>query len=248
MWLLGHIHAPREYRSPGHELALYPGSPWALDPGETGTHGVWIAEFGPDREVTLTSIPISPVRYDTRTVDLTGVEDEDGFQGALVDALNDLGRSAIAAHGEGPLSTVSARLRFTGRSPAHRMVSSWIEKAWHVSPFPMGSIVVEIDAITSEVRPTIQLAQLAVGTDLVAETARLILALDESAPEALYDDLIERTFRDMRNIHELPGYASLVAREPDRMMTGPTKDDVRHLLQAQAWTVLSALVAQREDA
>ncbi|MEI6035409.1 MAG: DNA repair exonuclease [Verrucomicrobiae bacterium] len=69
-WVLGHIHIPLRIAS-AKVPSIYPGSPQALDFGETGLHGVnWLeiqgtkAAFGP-------SVPISTVRYDIETVDVS---------------------------------------------------------------------------------------------------------------------------------------------------------------------------------
>jgi predicted phosphodiesterase len=69
-WVLGHIHLPQIIVG-AKVPAIYPGSPQALDFGETGVHGVsWLviegtnATFGP-------TIPISTVRYAFETVDVS---------------------------------------------------------------------------------------------------------------------------------------------------------------------------------
>ena len=43
-WLLGHIHAHDLVAETNRPWVLYPGSPQALDPGETGAHGPWVVE------------------------------------------------------------------------------------------------------------------------------------------------------------------------------------------------------------
>src|SRR4029079_11810113 len=48
-WLLGHIHVPRIWQEPGQPNVLYPGSPFPLDPGESGKHGVWMLEIERDQ-------------------------------------------------------------------------------------------------------------------------------------------------------------------------------------------------------
>ena len=71
-WLLGHIHKPNLFKSPNQASILYPGSPQAMDFGETGAHGVWTLD-------TETMIPehwqISTVRYENSIeLDLTSSE------------------------------------------------------------------------------------------------------------------------------------------------------------------------------
>ena len=100
----------------------------------------------------------------------------------------------------------------------------------------------------AEARPPIDLAQLATGADPAAETARLIMALDQSAPDPLYEAIVQDTLLAMTTISQLPAYASLPIQEQDGQAGGPTEHDARALLMLKAWDVMSALVAQREQA
>lgn len=58
-WLLGHIHAPHLTKEAG-AWVLMPGSPPALDPGEPGPHGPWIAEVSGHRALTAPGLPPGP--------------------------------------------------------------------------------------------------------------------------------------------------------------------------------------------
>ncbi|HEU0164259.1 MAG TPA: DNA repair exonuclease, partial [Thermomicrobiales bacterium] len=126
-WLLGHIHAARVLTGPqGRGTAIYPGSPYALDPGEPGTHGVWLATFQPGEPVALRPIPLSPVRYESREVDLADVVDEEGFLRALSSAMRD---PTFSSQSDGSLEAISLRLTFTGRSAAHQDILAWSDRA-----------------------------------------------------------------------------------------------------------------------
>lgn len=240
-WLLGHIHAPAISGGPGSKKALYPGSPWALDPGEPGVHGVWMVEIASDRTVSLRQIAISPVRYHSLTIHLDDVCEEAEFQEALTGALVTLGQQAIAEHGEGTLKVVSTRIHCVGRCPAHRLVPAWIERVRQdIDLFPVGSTRIEIDKIASDVRPAVDLSSLAQGSDPVSQTARLILALDQPEPSSVYRELVYHTRQEMTAIYNLAGYASLRSEE------SPTDADASALIRARAWELLSVLIAQKE--
>ena len=64
-WILGHVHATKQWFDP---LALYPGSPQALDAGETGIHGCYILKVD-GRQCEFERIQISTVRYETAHID-----------------------------------------------------------------------------------------------------------------------------------------------------------------------------------
>src|SRR6476469_1482891 len=127
-WLLGHIHVPRAYQSASGGQALYPGSPYAMDPGEEGVHGVWLVSFEPGQPVAPELIAISPVRYVSTSIDLSGVADESEFQRAMADALVKLGTPAGNDRSGAHLGAVSCRIRFVGDCPAHAASSGRAEK------------------------------------------------------------------------------------------------------------------------
>lgn len=247
LWLLGHIHAAHTFHGPRGQVAMYPGSPYAMDPGEPGTHGIWLVEFSDAQPPMRKFLPISPVHYVEASVDLTDVVDEGGFQHALAEALQRVGESAIQEHTGGMLAVVSARLRLTGRSPAHHSIPVWARKVeTETGSFRVGAVSIEIDRVVSDVRPAIDLDRLANGNTPVAETARLLLALREDDLKPEYADLVQRVEDDVVRIHRHTGYASLAQNERENEFHRPDTETARSLLMRQGWRLLSELVAQKE--
>ncbi len=246
LWLLGHIHAPRQFTSPAGGLAFYPGSPWAMDPGEPGVHGAWIAHFAPGQAVTLEQRAISPVHFDRASVDLSTITGEADFMDALLTTLRIRGADAIARH-EPTLRVVSCRLHLTGATALHRELAGWMRRAQEdLGPISTaGQAVIQLDELTSDVRPAIDLAQFARGADPAGEAARLILALDEPALDPAYAPLLQAARASIGGIHRHTGYAALGGLEAG---DGPTDNDVRALLRDQAWSLLAALLASKEAA
>lgn len=248
LWLLGHIHAPGMFTSPDGRVAFYPGSPFAMDPGEPGAHGVWLLDIVPDLPLVPTLTTLSPVRYDFVTVDLTGVADEAGFLEALAGALSATGQSAIADDDGNVLEVVSCRVRLTGRSPVHQDVYGWMERARsEMESFPVGRVSIQIERFIHDVRPVTDLNRLASGNDPVAETARLLIALDAPELDEPYARLVARTVDDLLSVYNHSGYASVRASEQPEKVGGPREDDARQLLAEQGWRLLSTLIAQRKD-
>lgn len=242
--LLGHIHVTNTFHGPEDRKALYPGSPYALDPGEKGLHGIWMADIEPSGSVSLNQIPISPVHYAATEVDLQGITDEPGFQRQLSFALQELGERASGLYGSASLKVVSARLTCIGECPAHMMVDTWIQQArTSMATYPVGSISIELDTLTSSVRPPIDLHQRAEGSDPVAEAAKIILALDEVSPAPPYSTLIADTLDRMQKVYEHPGYAWLKTPDIGRS-DAPDESGARAFIRSRAWELLSLLVAQ----
>lgn len=74
LWVLGHIHKPGNWKSPGCEI-WYPGSPQSLSPKEQGAHGPLLIEVSGKNDIQTTHIPLSPVRYETISVALGQTEE-----------------------------------------------------------------------------------------------------------------------------------------------------------------------------
>ncbi len=248
-WLLGHIHAPQQFPDTNGCRALYPGSPYAMDPGEPDPHGVWMLTFEPGRPIAPELIAISPVRYAQMNIDVTGIDDRDSFLDRLTSALLAAGTVGDDDRSAMHLSAVSCRIRLTGSSTAHQLIPHWAELARQdIAPYPAGRVSVFIDEITVEVRPHIPLDQLVRMNDALGATARLIAALDATVPDAAYADLIRRTAAELSTIHTHPGYAAIRSGEQTDAPSGPTEADARALLRSEGWRLLSALLAQREVA
>jgi hypothetical protein len=244
-WLLGHIHAPQQFPDTNGCRALYPGSPYAMDPGELGPHGVWMLTFEPGRPIVPELIAISPVRYAQVTIDVTGIDDRDGFLDRLTSELLTAGTARDDDRSAAHLAAVSCRIRLTGSSTAHHLIPMWAEQArLDIDPYPAGRVSVYIDEITVDVRPHIPLDQLGRMNDALGATARLIAALDAAVLDPPYADLIRRTAAELSSVHAHSGYAGIRGEDS----SGPTADDARALLRSEGWRLLSALLAQRDVA
>jgi DNA repair exonuclease SbcCD nuclease subunit len=241
-WLLGHIHVPQVFAGPGDTGALYPGSPYAMDPGETGVHGAWLLTLDTNGFEPPRQIPLSPVRYETVAVDLSPVSDEDGLIATLHGAIRDAGQQAIAAQPGGQLQEVSLRLHLTGACSAHKHIGRWANQfRLDSESVVIDSVTVSLDKITVAVTPPVNLAALAEGNDPVAETAKLLLALDLPEPAPEYAELLRRTRASLGAIHADANFAMLPPSDA-------LDEHTRALLRDQGWKLLSALIATRENA
>lgn len=67
-WIVGHVHLPRVFD--GDTPVAYPGSPQALDWGETGPHGFRWLSIENDRATFSDIIHVSTARYNFETIEL----------------------------------------------------------------------------------------------------------------------------------------------------------------------------------
>jgi len=268
-WLLGHVHSPALHEGRGLTPVLYPGSPQAMDPGETGAHGVWIVELASGPTFGARFVPLSTVRYDEVVVDVTGAEGTDEVDARVVDAVRSH-LASVEGSDSGVLRCVSCRLRVVGATPVHRRLAAHLESFVRDLELSVGGVTAQVERVHVETRPTRDLAGLARGRDPVAVVARLLGALEADAlgPEeaALLRDA-ERAAAEVRRARAYAGLrvgpagASNGARFRGGRGAGPgmpstaersgdpaAADAVRDALERQATLLLDALLAQKEDA
>jgi len=100
LWLLGHIHKPAHHIL-GNTHVFYPGSLQALSPKETGQHGALHIELNHTGHIqTYRWIPLSPIRYETHSIDATSVIDQDNLRKFTIDQLTTFHDSIKMEHPE----------------------------------------------------------------------------------------------------------------------------------------------------
>jgi DNA repair exonuclease SbcCD nuclease subunit len=154
-WVLGHVHAGRKWEEP---LAFYPGSPQALDAGESGAHGVhWLTVEGVNLTVSV-AVPLSTVRFEA--VDLE-IGPEESVDDAVLGYLS--GEAA-------PEERLSLRIRLRRVSGARPTV-------------PDGVVAIDrhlyeiVDAV-DVIEQNLDLEREAGQSDARGQAARLLLGLD----------------------------------------------------------------------
>lgn len=241
-WLLGHVHAARPFVADGAATVLYPGSPQAMDPGEPGVHGVWLAELDAGGRFSARQIPLATVRYETADIDIGGLEDE----GELGPRITDVVRRELARRleeGCGPLRYLSLRLRLTGSTALHRRldrITATIGTDLQIEQDGVRAIVERVSAAT---RPARDLEALAKAGDAPGELARLVLGLRGLSQEAEHEQLVARALRAAHTARASTTYAALPADEIEL-----SADQVKDLLAEQALFLLDEILAQKEEA
>ncbi len=86
VWVLGHIHKP-QILIEKEPLVYYPGSPHALSAKEQGVHGAVVLTIHSRTEIERKIIPLSPVRYETIEIDVTGREQKEHVRDVITSEL-----------------------------------------------------------------------------------------------------------------------------------------------------------------
>lgn len=240
-WVLGHIHSPG-VRIDARPLALYPGSPQPLDPGERRAHGPWLVTIPPGGDARAEQIPLATLRYDQIDVDVAGVESPQEATATISATITDHVRSDLDTRW---LDLSLVRVRLTGRTDAHATLVEHHRSMKRDLGFREGSVSVRIESIEVDTRPAIDLEALARGDDATAYLAEVLLTLESGDPNEQYGDVVDDALAAMRQARSANAYTPL------RRETGlddPDEADAIETLERQARVLLDTLLRQKEGA
>lgn len=245
-WVLGHIHAPALHRGrDGEPWILYPGSPQALHPGETGAHGVWLVEVKGGRVEAPRPHPLSTARYEEIQVDVGGILDPQGMEPHLLHAITKAARHLHTESGD-HLRHLCLRLTLTGQTRLPEAIPG-IREALTRPEFDGGlqvdGVGIHIDAATDATVPHLDLEEAAAGPSALGTAARLVLVLEGSrepppGERQEVQELVERTRTRLERLRRERVFHGLQAGVV-------TEGEAREYLQLGARRLLTALSAQR---
>lgn len=236
-WLLGHIHAPRLLES--SSWVLYPGSPQALDPGETGRHGAWIVEVEDGRLGLPSQRPVSSIWYGNFTVDVTGVENESDLEGRLLEGLRKYS-GQIEAESSGHLVHASLRLCVKGLTPIGMQVESVVQNMQSDLVSRVGNATVGLEKVDVQTMPAINLAEHAESHSALGALARMLLELERPEQSPEITELIRKSQQAMERFDRIKELSNLSQRDVTPLM-------VREHLRKQGFALMSHLVSQNNE-
>jgi hypothetical protein len=211
-----------------------PGSPQALDPGEPGPHGPWLASVEGSRIGTPVQQPLSAVWYDELAIDAGPAADETALETLILDALRQRADVISRQAGE-DLHYIGARLRLTGASPLADRVYAIAERLRQDLRIASRNSVLGVDTIACDVTPRLDLAEQARMPTLPGGIARLLQELDRpEAPSAGVADLLRSARQAIEQAENSKEFALFERRPLD-------DNRLRELLRLQAHALLTQL-------
>lgn len=174
-WLLGHVHRPDFGPSGG-----YLGSLSAADPGEEGARGAWLLEVSAGGGVSCEHLPLSPLRFESVPVDVSGLGDPAELGRLVTTAIQEAHQRLFAGMAAASgVRAVGCRLRFTGRSELRAALAGRLAQD---DPrgllLTLDEVAYFVHDVALEVLPDVDLAAVASGSDPLALVARKLLVLD----------------------------------------------------------------------
>ena len=237
-WLLGHVHRPDI--AAGDRPIGYLGSLVGTDPGEPGAHGAWLLEVDADGRLSLALVPLAPLRWESRSVALDGLEEGAEVAVRIAEALDALDRE-IDGDAVRPLA-VGCRLRLTGRTRHRAGVSEALRRddPTAAQPSLRRGTSYFIDTVTMDASPEYDLDALATERSPAGALAQRLRLLDGLGDPDERRALVERA---RRRLAEVVAGAPLAAADS----VPPDEERTVALLRRAGYEALDSLLAQRGE-
>jgi DNA repair exonuclease SbcCD nuclease subunit len=235
-WLLGHIHATKLVHTDGLPWVLYPGSPQAFDPGETGHHGPWLVNVESGSLGLPEQKPLSSVWYGSCDVDLSSAADDAEVESAVIDRIREEAERIITHLSASP-AVISVRLRLVGSTPAAPRVRETVARIAEDLTYTIADARVCIDTVDVQTVPPIDLVEHAKSQSAPGVIARLLLELDGDEKSGDVAELLRQAKIKLEDLERHKDFAGLERRDIDEQL-------VREYLRTGSRALLTQLVAQ----
>ncbi|MGM0375301.1 MAG: metallophosphoesterase family protein [Bacteroidota bacterium] len=242
-WMLGHIHKPDIIRKQDPVIA-YPGSPHALSPKEQGKHGPLQITITSKNDIRVESLPMSPVRYETTQIDVSGDEDKDQLRKLVVDHINQY----KADHGN-ELENVRflvLDLYLTGEHPHSQDIESWMTQITEDLRLE-GSrdAATSVRKVEYNIRPAVKdMAELAKEPSPAGLIAETILAIENGTSTPLLETLLQKWKSGVERINNAPTYFPL---KNENILPDTTDEWGKQEILGECKRILGELINQKDQ-
>lgn len=238
-WMLGHIHKPSLDARATRPIG-YLGSVVGLDPSETGVHGPWLLSIQSQQRFDLEQLPLAPLRWERRALDVEGIASVEALDSALMRALEEL-RASLEREDALPRAA-GLRVALEGSSTLadalHRRVAELNGEG--VAPVDRAGLLCFIESIDDRIRPRVDLASRARGSDPAGLLARKLLALED--PRSAECAELLRGARSALEAEQRRSVSWAVLEQPDL-----SDEPLRARLVRAGWKALERLEETREE-
>lgn len=234
-WLLGHIHAYSLIEK--RPWVLYPGSPQAFDPGETGVHGPWMLQVVDGTLGLPEHYPLSSVWYGSVDVDLSDVEEPTQLEAAILDKVRDEADHVLSQAGPA-LNYISLRMQLVGATAVSDIVAGVVDQITDELSLPAGIGSVGVEKFKIETLPKIDLEETAKLQSAPGAVAKMLLELEQPDVSDEVKQLIREAREELESLQRHKDFAQLERRSI-------SEDMARDYLRTQGRALLTELVEQK---
>lgn len=205
VWALGHIHKPWIVNQ-DDPLVFYPGSPHAMSAKENGSHGCVLLTVESNGIIKHEQVPMSPVRFETLIVDITGLTGEGDVRNRVTRAAAEEAGNMIREHQR--LTWVVYDIILEGEHRTPREAANWAGSGIedYMMEIQRGTNVM-IRKVESNVRPVIgNLEKLAEESSPAGKLAETIMAIGQGRKTPFVEALLSEWNTKFLAINDSPAY------------------------------------------
>ncbi|MDD2635698.1 MAG: DNA repair exonuclease [Bacteroidales bacterium] len=243
-WILGHIHKP-EIINKSEPIVYYPGSPHALSAKEQGLHGPILLTINSQTDISIEQIPLSPVRYDTLSIDITDKTDEASVRNIVSSKLFEDAKSKIVKLEN--VSFLIYDLILTGQHANVNDLEFWVSRIIDDYDREMDETETRIYVrkVELDVRANVEnMAELAKESSPAGVLAKTIIALQQGKTTEFADNLLQEWKLIRNSISQSATYHALQTTE--RFEIEENQDSTQYLLK-ECNRILTELIGQQNQ-
>lgn len=240
-WVIGHIHKPDIIKS-NAPLILYPGSPQALSAKEPGVHGPVMLSFE-GKKVHSKQIALSPVRYDSIQVDVTGAENPSDFRNRITQKMKTHTQKHIADIEH--VTHLICDVELIGHHPNVSELDNWAQFADELEQQMEGETMVSVRKVVNFAEPVVEnLEELANQPTPPGMVAKLILDIEKGNASDYLDEMLTQMKDQISSANRSATYQPL-SRFDEQI---PDKEEsARALLLKESRQLLGELLSQKDE-
>lgn len=245
VWALGHIHKPEIVHN-AQPLVFYPGSLQALSPKEPNAHGPALLEVISANNITIKTIPLSTVRYETISVDVSGINHKDQLRNLVSQNLYQWARN-----NQNQIKQVIHLvfdLQLAGKHNNPEELRNWLtgisEEYQEVLDTPAATNM-SVRKVIMEVEPDVSnLEELAKEPSPAGMLAQTILAVKSGKDTPLMEELMSQWKTKQ---HELAGAATYQHLSQSEEYQEVLFPDARKYILKECHRILAELIKQQQS-
>jgi len=208
IWLLGHIHKPQALRE--HSPSIwYTGSPHALSAKESGVHGPLLLVVDDKNSISISSVALSPVRYESIQIDISNANDVEMLRSIITAAI--LKEAEIRMIESEDVAYIVYDVCLVGAHSNSKQIEQWalpIIKDYNPKIEP--NCRISVRKVTNAIRPAIQdLGELAKQPSPAGILAESILALEDNRSTPFLEEYIRKWNPRLQDINDASTYQPL---------------------------------------
>lgn len=243
-WLLGHIHKPMQWSNASCQIH-YPGSPQALSPKEETQHGALLISVDNQAGINTDPIPLSTVRYESITIDVSDLETENALRSRLHLELEKQMRAQLNQGNYAPEHFVATAV-LTGEHPDIPLLERIAKESFGQYVFNTDGTTLSVRKVEMDVQPAVSnLSELAEDPSPAGMLAKAIIELDAGKRSGLVQHLEQAWAVGFDKVSSSAAYGDLRNRGKDEPFFNTEQKARRAYLLKACRRLLAHLIQQQ---